>query len=381
MKKVLFVIESLHCGGAEKSLVSLLNYLPLTQMDVSLFILESGGEFEKLVPEQVPVSRIKKSKNKLLLTLCRLQFLIYRKLDSGKTHPAQLFWKAYGSLFKKIEQHFDLAIAYNQGFATYYVASKVTARKKLCWLNTDYSRAGYRIQRDKKYYEKYDQIVCVSGEVGNKFQLLLQQSQIRTPILIIPDLINADLIESLGQEAIHDYHNSGFKILTIARLAHAKGIDLAIEAARILKDKGLNFNWTIVGEGPDRNKLETLIKKNNLRGFFELIGFRENPYPYLEACELYVQPSRFEGLGITVIEAKILRKPILITNFSTSHYLVSPGNTGMICEASGSGLAKGIIQLADDPEKMTSFSGNLANWSHDNSESLAQLNTIFENEN
>ena len=125
-----------------------------------------------------------------------------------------------------------------------------------------------------------------------------------------------------------------------------KGFDLAVKALRILHDKGLtNIKWYVVGYGGYEAELKELIAKNNLEKSFVLLGKKTNPYPYIKACDLYVQPSRYEGKAVTVTEAKILRKPILITNYPTSGSQVEDGIDGIICEGSAEGIAEGIQQL------------------------------------
>jgi glycosyltransferase involved in cell wall biosynthesis len=162
------------------------------------------------------------------------------------------------------------------------------------------------------------------------------------------NIISVELIKKLSNEEMENplKEDRRFKLITVARLSHAKGIDNAIRALKILFNKGYrDLAWYVVGYGGDEAKLKDLIAKNQLCDHFILLGKKINPYPYIKAADLYVQPSRYEGKAVTVTEAQVLGKAIIITNYSTASSQLTKDVEGLICENSSSGLAKDIEKL------------------------------------
>jgi len=168
--------------------------------------------------------------------------------------------------------------------------------------------------------------------------------------------------------------DSRFKILTVARLSHAKGIDNAIRALKLLKDRGYhNIAWYVVGYGGDEAMIRKLIEENELKDSFILLGKHINPYPFMKACDLYVQPSRYEGKAVTVREAQILAKPILITNYPTAPSQIDNGVDGLICEKSIEGIADGIEILYKNEELRIKLSKYCRITNYENNTELEKL--------
>ncbi|WP_186826871.1 glycosyltransferase [Seonamhaeicola algicola] len=384
MKKIAFVIESLHCGGAEKSLVTLLQNLDYTKYNVSLYLLLTNGEFQKFIPDEVTVKTITINKTNFIKQILKtVKFRALTKLNKlnkkNKYHPAQVFWKSKNNNFSKINTLYDVAIAYNQGFATYFVSEKIKARKKIAWLNTDYIKANYNINFDYKFYKNFDDVVCVSEE--NRHSLLKSLNKQQTiSTLVIKDIVDDRLIHQLSKEVEYpftDKENNKI-ILTVGRLADAKGLDLAIQACHILRQKKYNIKWYVIGEGPKRKELEHLINKLDISKYFILLGYKENPYPYIKSCNIYTQTSFFEGLGLTLIEASILQKPIVTTNFPTASKIIEHGRTGLICDMNADAIANSIEEYITSPKLVNKFTENLSKQkNNDKVLSLAKVNELL----
>ena len=164
----------------------------------------------------------------------------------------------------------------------------------------------------------------------------------------------------MSEDSINEINNLEFNIVTVARLVEGyKGYDIAVEACKILKDKGYKFKWYAIGEGHDREKIENRIKHNNLEKEFILLGNKDNPYPYMKKCNLYVQTSRKEGFGLTVVEAKILKKPIVCTNFATAKEIINNNIDGLIVKTDVKSLSEGIIKMIEDKEFYNNISKEL----------------------
>ena len=351
MKNILFIIESLHCGGAEKSIVTLLQNIDYNEYQVDLILIKKGGEFEKFVPKEVNV--IYKDiyiKNPIVHGVSRFYFWLLKKQSKNKMYnTAHTFWTAFNKSIPKHRKKYDVAIGYSQGFATYYTVEKTQAEKKYAWLNIDYVHAKHYAEFDYSYYAKLNSVICVSPECKSALVQEMQRigKTIRTEVL--KDITDDSIVNKLSKEG-HGFpkNNKAHTILTVCRLAKQKGLHLAVNACEILKNKGVSFKWYIVGEGTEREFLESEIISKGLENHCILLGFKENPYPYMKTCDIYVQTSLFEGLGLTVIEAAILHKPIVTTNFPTASSIITHNKTGVICEMKADAIATSISKYIDN---------------------------------
>jgi glycosyltransferase involved in cell wall biosynthesis len=199
--------------------------------------------------------------------------------------------------------------------------------------------------------------------------------------ILIENITSPMFIQKMAEGYIQlsETSNHAFNIVSVGRLSFVKGFDLAVEALRILHDKGLTeIKWWIVGYGGFESELKELIAQNNLEDSFILLGKKINPYPYIKACDLYVQPSRYEGKAVTVTEAKILGKPILITNYPTADSQIKDEIDGVICELSAEGIAGGIERFYKDSELRKELSNHCQNTDYSNGYELEKLYSHFQ---
>lgn len=354
-KKLLFVIDSLICGGAEKSLVSLLPLLNQEKYEIHLWMLHRGMVFESLLSENVLVED-EPSYRTWEYLFFRLSHIVYsllfriNQLLGIKEHTAETLWKCVGKAYKVPKETFDVAIAYQQGVPTYIVSTKINAQKKIAWINADIFAAGYDISYNAAFYDQYDALVPVSQNLESV--LREKYPQYSEKYHCVYDILNPDLIRRQSQMPVDDFifsHQYPL-IVTTGRLAIAKNHRLAVEAAKILQDRGVEFVWLFVGDGEERPNIESLIKIYNLQKYVILLGERTNPYPYMAQCDVYVQTSSFEGYGLTIAEAKILGKPVVSTNFDVVHDQIKHGHDGLIAEMTPESVADNILRLINDTD-------------------------------
>jgi len=380
-KKVAFIIESLDCGGAEKSLVTLLQNLDYSRLEVDLLLLKAGGAFDKMVPEAVSVKYISfdAARKGPASLLRRGRYLLDRKYGDKQQHTAQKFWKAFNKGIPSWPELYDVAIAYSQGFCTYYVAAKINAAKKYAWLNTDYQKAGYNARLDWPYYHQFNKVVVVSEEGGQVFAEAMQRVHTAPEIITIKDISDRSIIQTQSEEPVAEVFDAGvLNIVTVCRLEPPKGLNLAIEACKKLREKGYAVHWYVVGEGSERAKLEQQIRVNELQHCFTLLGFRENPYPYMAKADMYVQTSLYEGWGLTLIEATLLQKPVVTTNFPTSYQIIKEGVNGYIVTMDAEAIMQKIAYLIDHPEVRVAMSGQQNNFSEQNKQqSLERIYSLL----
>lgn len=378
-KNILFVIPSLHAGGGEKSLVNLLNQIDYNSYDVDLFLFNKSGVFINSLPEQVTIldlpqtyktftkvlgSSIKTfiSNFKFCLAYCRIMFTIKNRFIKNRSKAEQHTWKYIRKSINTLEKEYDISIGYLEKSSIYFIVDKVKSKKKIGWIHTNYENSGMDENFDQPYFEKLDNIVTVSEECAAS--LKSKFLSLKEKISIIYNIVSPKLINELSNRGIgNDFivQDGYTNIITVARLSHEKGIDLAINACKKLIDYGYKIKWYVLGGGPEKSKLEELILNNNLEDNFKLLGIKENPYPYIKQADLYVQPSRYEGKSIAIDEAKILHKPIIITNYETAKDQINNNENGIIVEMSGEGLSQGIISVINDVNLQNKLIDNLCN--------------------
>lgn len=350
MKKILFIIDSLNCGGAEKSLVSLLPSLDYSQIDLYLSIVNRHGIFEQYIPSNVKVIPFPQPGwlGRIISDGC---FFVSRRVLSYfriKRHGAELWWNCKKYFIPQFKGEYDIAIAYHQGFPTYYLCQKVKASKKVSWINIDLKKAGYRPKFNRYFYDQMT-TVCVVSDALYKITPLDGYVE-KERLYVIRDILNVNLIREMANAPFEaQIENSAVKLLTVGRMVPQKNYSLAVLTAERLKSEGVNFVWTFVGEGCDRNMIESMINSADLHRHIILAGEQSNPYPYFRHCDIYVQTSAFEGFGLTLSEAKILHKPIVTTNFPSAYDQIIDGENGLIAEMTPESIADKIISIIENP--------------------------------
>lgn len=390
MKKILFVINSLTIGGSEKSLVSLLSLLDYKKYSVDLLMFRHGGEFEKYIPKEVNVlnelgyySYVGKKKNgisnlnKSKYAFNRIKTSINLRINLKKSipiHADQVLYRSHYKVLDNTNKKYDVAIAYSQGLPTYYVAEKVNSDKKLAWINCDYVTTMYDKEYDKKFYRDFSKIIVVSNNIRQSIVKLNKEYEKKLEVIF--DIVDPKLIEKMAEEEKVLQDKSYINILTVARLVIVyKGYDVAIKAAKLLKDDGYRFKWFVIGDGEDKNKMKQLILENEVEDCFILLGKKDNPYPYMKNCDIYVQPSKREGFGLTVVEAKILKKPILCTNFNTASEIINNKYDGIIVDKNEEDLYRGLKMYIDDLKLKEDILHNLN--SENQYSSVSEIEKIF----
>ena len=393
MKKLLFVIDSLNSGGAEKSLISLLTLLDYDKYDVDLLMFAPTGLYLPLLPKKVNMidvpDFIKKQHNSLKNMIMNrdLKDLYIRLMASvsirnpfikKKMHSAQINWRWLSKGIENLNKKYDVAIAYSQGIPTYFVAENVKATKKLCWVNTDYKIAPYNKRFDTKYYKQYDEIIAVSDH--NKEVFINEMPIAKEKTSVIYDIVSPTLIKSmaLNDGGFNDKFD-GFRILTIGRLVDVKGYDMAIEACYKLKMQGYKFRWYVIGEGSLKSKLEKMIKELQLEDTFILLGIFQNPYVFLKQSDIYVQPSRYEGYGLALAEARILHKPIVATNFTVVHNQIKDRKNGLIVSMNPQAIYEGIKEIIENNNLKEYLCKNLSIENIGTEEEINKLYAIIDN--
>lgn len=373
MKKILFVINTLGRAGAETALLELLNHLDTEKYEISLYVLLGQGEMISRVPPEVHIKNKRicedsvlsgAGRRKLLQTSVMALFRHGHTMEkirylmknlrvmkkAGKIQPDKLLWRVLSDGADRLDETFDLAVAYLEGGSAYYVADHVNAKKKAAFVHIAYGDSGYTREMDSDCYEKMDVIYTVSGETRRHF--LEFYPEYEEKVQVFHNIIDRERIEREAKKpgGFSDSYD-GVRILTVGRLAHQKAYDIAILAMKQIRDAGYKARWYVVGEGPERKALEKQIAELRLQKDFILLGIKENPFPYYAQCDLYVHATRFEGKSIAIQEAKALGCAVIASDCAGNREQIEDGVDGLLCLLTPEGIARKIEELIDDTEK------------------------------
>lgn len=377
-KKLLFVINTLGCGGAERAMLNLFDALDPKKYEISLFVLTGQGELSHDLPTHVrllnpdyqDVSVLTDEGRKLLmkrvlkagigkaLFLRRAPYLLRNFCSmqkSGKILPDKLCWRLLADGAPLIRKEYDLAVAYLEGGATYYVADHVKAKKKAAFVHIDYSKAGYTRELDQDCYQKFDKIFTVSDEVKEHF--LEAYPEYEKKVSVFHNLINQERIREMAEQGSgFDDDFQGYRILTVGRLTQQKRYDIAIQAMALLKKTyGVSARWYVLGEGELRESLQQQIKDAGVEKEFILLGVKENPFPYYKHCDFYVHATGFEGKSIAIQEAQTLGKPILATDCSGNREQITHDVDGRMCPLKPECVSAEIFWMMEHSEKCKEY--------------------------
>lgn len=376
-KKLLFVINTLSRAGAEMALMELLRRLNPEEYDISLFVLMGQGEMVTEVPEYVRicnsdfcpesvltaagrkhmVRRVLKAMVSRGTVLRRLPFLVSQVGTMAVRREFQvdkLLWPVLADGAERLDEEFDLAVAYLEGGSAVYTAKHVKAKKKAAFVHTNYLQAGYTRHNDDNCYMAYDQVFAVSKEALEPFYTIYPE--LRNKVDVFHNILNIERIEKKSREPGGFPETDGaLRILSVGRLIQVKAFELCIDAMKLLKDSGIKAEWYVLGEGDQRSFLEARIRENGLEEDFFLMGAVENPYPWFAQCDLYVHCSRYEGKSIAIQEAQILGCAMLVSDCSGNREQVTDGVNGKLCNLSAQEICDGIRELIANPEKTQSY--------------------------
>lgn len=386
-------------GGVERSLIGLLNEIDYEKYDVDIMLFKHEGEFlsflptePKLLKERDKYTTFRKSIKQVLQEghiMIGLMRLIAKGM--GNLHgqciqskePGYLViqygWRLLSPFLPKLEEEYDIAISFL--WPHYFIGDQVRAKKKIGWIHTDYSNIPLNKYMESCMWKRMDNIIAVSESCKESFLSIFPE--MTRKIEVLENVLSPEFIyEQSNTEVAYEMSEDPDKInlVTVGRLSHAKGIDDAAYACRDLLDQGYKINWYIVGYGSQERDLRMLIEKLNLQNHFFLLGKKLNPYPYIRACDIYVQPSRYEGKAVTVREAQILGKPVLITNFPTARSQVRAGVDGLITPLGFKGICDGVKRLVDDPELRERLCANTTRFDYSNKAEIQKLYSIIEAE-
>ena len=391
-KDILFVMNNLNVGGAEKALVSLLQVFNYEKYNVDLLLFKKEGSFLSQVRPEVnileeprnyrffdmPFSQVLREnffKGEWNIIYRRIQFKIKSGKAENSVEAEQFSWKPLSKTLETLPKNYDVAIGFLEKNPNYFVVDHTMATKKIGWIHNDYIALGLNKKTDDYFFDKLNSIVTVSEECVKSLQNTFLNFQDK--IKLIRNFSSLKQIYSLADENVPALLNKKY-ILTIGRLSEQKAIDKAIDAFETLQKSDAELEWIVLGEGHLRSDLEKIIKEKGFENRFHLLGNKINPYPYLKKCTVYVQTSIFEGKSIAIDEAKLFFKPIVITNYPSAKDQINDGVNGLLADLSSDSIAEKIRLLLDDWNLQKTFEVNLKNERHCDENEIEKLYQLIE---
>jgi len=381
--QVVFVLNSMVLGGIERSLLDLCWLLPREEYDITLILREKRGELLTELPPHVRVTTLPLPEEALFelkngrgpcLKWCLRHFRIsysVRALWSRfrwylKGHKYTYDFPALSTMLKTtpdiFKQTFDLAVAYfgDYEWATCVVLDYLKAKKKVCWTHSELPY--YQMNRElyKAYYSRFDDRCACSKATAKRIN-----DAIGIPDLVkaVPHVVNPQRMHISAETAEVCSRSKNVPVLlTVGRLDPQKGIDIAINVHKKLLNAGAFHHWYVIGNGSAEveKELREQISQNDVDNTFFLQGGTPNPYPYFKRCDVYVQPSRFEGYCLAVAEARAFNKPIVATDFDGAREQLKDGITGLIVPCELEAIQNAVKRLLKSPELRETFSRNLS---------------------
>ena len=365
-KRIFISMHYMELGGAESALIGLLQALDYSVFDVDLFIHSQQGEMMMFIPEEVnllpeikeysliekPLSLVlKQGYYRLLFARIKAKWKYWRYLrrkDIDQSvavfqYVADSVTPLLPSLFHLGE--YDLAISFLNPHNI--VRDKVLAKKKACWIHTDYSRIDINEEQELPVWASYDHIVSISTDVTKTFLQVFPSLKER--IIEIENILSVDFVRKRADEFDVSKEMSKeqgiINILSVGRFSEAKNYDNVPDICRRIRENGVNVRWYLIGYGGDEDKIRSKISEAGMENYVIILGKRSNPYPYMKTCDIYAQPSRYEGKSVTVREAQILFKPVVVTNYATAKSQIKNGIDGIIVPIENIGCADEISKF------------------------------------
>lgn len=376
MKKRIFIaMHYMEIGGAEISLIGLLHALDYSRFDVDLMIYSHRGELMSEIPQEVnllpeipeyaqierPLAEVVKS-GYWRIALARLrakwQYQKYAKLHHPKDGAA-IFQYIDNALQKVLPslKHlgtYDLAISFLMPHGI--VLHKVEARHRVAWIHTDYTKIDTNIQLEAPVWAGYDHIAAISEEAAKAF--LSIHPSLKDKVVVVENILSPVFVRERAEkcdmaqiEKEMPRKEGETILLSVGRYTAAKNYDNVPDICRRMISNGMRVRWYIIGFGGDEPLIRQRIAEQKMEEHVILLGKRENPYPYIQRCDIYVQPSRYEGKSVTVREAQMLCKPVAITHYTTASSQVVDGVDGIIMPMDNEGCAQALAAFIRDKEK------------------------------
>ena len=342
-KKLIIVGHAMRLGGVETSLIGLLKSLDYSKFEVDLFLYLHDGEFMEFIPKEVNLLPQNKFYASLMLPIAqntpmlilsklmaKLYSYFYRKLNqiNGENfvYFTNLHQIAHWFLPNLNDKEYDLGISFLTPHFT--IANKVKTKRKIAWIHTDYSKYALDRLNELKMWQSFDYIASIGEDSAKTFSQIFPK--LAEKVILIENILPKEFVIQRSNAFEVNFEKECVNLCSVGRFTYPKNFDSVPEIMRYLLDHQVRVKWYLIGYGGDEDLMKAKIKEYEVEEQVIILGKKSNPYPYIKACDIYVQPSRYEGKAVTVREAQTLAKPVVITNFSSANSQLKNGIDGVI---------------------------------------------------
>ena len=392
-KRIIITMHYLELGGAEAALIGLLQAMDYSLYVVDLFLYSHQGEMMRFIPREVNLlpeikeyAMIEKPMTEALRSGCfrvvlarlKAKWLYKRYLKQKDQKESAAVFQYVGNAVTPVLPslaylgEYDFAISFLNPHNI--VRDKVKAKKKICWIHTDYTRIDINVELELPVWASYDHVISISPDVTRTFLQVFPS--LKDKIVEMENILSAEFVRKRAGEfeASAELAGDGVKVLSVGRFCEAKNYDNVPYICRLIREQGINLRWFLIGYGDD-SLIRQCIQATGMEEYVIILGKRLNPYPYIKACDIYAQPSRYEGKSVTVREAQILCKPVVVTDYPTAKSQIKHGVDGVIVPMDNEGCANGMAELLQNRQLQQQIVDYLQ---HHGSGNESEINKLYE---
>lgn len=405
--RILIAIHYMHLGGAEISLIGLLQALDPNKVDIDLFVYSHEGELMKLIPEYVNVlpeiptykmferpmkEVLKKGHLSVLLARIKAKMRMKSYLKKKQTIDRSAIMGFLGDEVSKVVPDINPSVEYDIAISFLtphnFVRDHVRAKKKICWIHTDYTRIDVNAKLELPVWDSFDYVASISPDVTKTFLQVFPS--LAPKIIEIENILSSAFVRHRAEEfdvqdtlltAHSPQPTANINLLSIGRFTNQKNFDnlpdICSKTLSILNKENISIRWYIIGFGGDENLIRQKIAEAGMQEQVIILGKKSNPYPYIKACDIYVQPSRYEGKSVTVREAQMLCKPVVVTNYPTASSQIQNGIDGIIVPMDNENCAKGLAEFILNIEKQQQIIEYLKTHDYGNVEEVEKIYSLI----
>ncbi len=394
--RIFINMHYMELGGAERALLGLLNALDTDKVDVDLFLNQHTGEFMPLIPSKINLLPERRGYNAIERPMIQIlkegQFGVAfgrwrarrrykeyhetltteeKRFDSSTFHYVADSVQPFLPSLEDLGEY-DLAISFLQPHNI--VLNKVKAKRKVAWIHTDYSSVHVNTKLELPVWAGFDYIASISPDCTKSF--LKAFPSLENKIIEIENILSSDFIRQQAElfDVSDEMPKHGINLLSVGRYCHAKNYDNVPDIMKRLLEKSFkDLRWYIIGFGGDEPLIRQKIAEAGMEGHVILLGKKDNPYPYIKACDIYVQPSRYEGKSVTVREAQVLCKPVVVSNYPTAKSQIKDGVDGIIVPQDNDGCADGISRAIQGKAQLDAFRAYLQEHDYGNETEIEKV--------
>ena len=347
MKKILFYIDTLGKGGLDKVVLDVVNHMDFSKYDVTVMRRFPGGYYSQFLDK-----RIHKKANMPFKETCSKFYDHLVRVVCDRL-PRKMVYRMF------VHKKYDIEIACGDAFAATLIGGSTNPDSiKILWEHMDVTKdistaTYYNKEQVEEFFGPFHQIVGVSKDCRDKF---IEKYGFAERVSYIYNPIDIEDIDKKSVEFIPDeYQKNEFNILAIGRFMPQKAFARLITVCAGLRDEGLKFKLNIIGEGPEEDIIKEKISELDMKDNVQLLGFKENPYPYIKEVDLFVCASIHESYCLVVAESLVVGTPVVSTMCTGPIELLDNGRYGLLVENSENGLCAGIREMVNTPEKLSEY--------------------------